>query len=240
MCIFGKLNATSQELPFGVPEIIHGAYAIAASPTEKSQRVDFGRGLVVAFEESRKVDCEIHYRKTCGIPGGELLSEYQRRPKQLQQTRRFQRRIGRVPSRRRPRRFQRRRQRPRFRIPVEIPSSLDSALSHPLLATRASEASYACRKCEAKRSSCALYYIGTYGVCGAAWAVAGSVGSAACNVATLPRTIDCTLNTWQTCYLRDCGMFNIIYWEDLLGFRLKLDRRHRRRRKFAHIKKTSK
>ena len=51
------------------------------------------------------------------------------------------------------------------------------------------QAREACRKCEAKRSSCFKYYLWTYGICGAAWAVGGSVASTGCNIITLPRTV---------------------------------------------------
>ena len=48
---------------------------------------------------------------------------------------------------------------------------------------------HACRKCEAKRSSCFNYYLWTYGICGIAYAVGGSIASTGCNVITLPRTV---------------------------------------------------
>lgn len=62
-----------------------------------------------------------------------------------------------------------------------------------------------CDKCEDKRSDCFYYYMGTYGLCGGAWAVAGAIGTAACNVITVPRTIDCTINAWFNCHQKDCG-----------------------------------
>ena len=51
------------------------------------------------------------------------------------------------------------------------------------------QSSKACRKCEAKRTSCFKYYLWTYGICGAAYALGGSIASTGCNVITLPRTV---------------------------------------------------
>lgn len=62
-----------------------------------------------------------------------------------------------------------------------------------------------CEKCEDKRSDCFYYYMGTYGLCGGAWAVGGAIGTAACNVITVPRTIDCTINAWFNCHQKNCG-----------------------------------
>ena len=93
------------------------------------------------------------------------------------------------------------------------------------------QSSKACRKCEAKRSSCFKYYLWTYGICGAAYALGGSIASTGCNVVTLPRTggkipsridwvnapikkdfhfiSDCTLNTLLNCYMKRCGLVGI-------------------------------
>jgi len=71
------------------------------------------------------------------------------------------------------------------------------------------QSSKACRKCEAKRSSCFKYYLWTYGICGAAYALGGSIASTGCNVVTLPRTVDCTLNTLLNCYMKRCGLVGI-------------------------------
>ncbi|CAB4055263.1 unnamed protein product [Lepeophtheirus salmonis] len=62
--------------------------------------------------------------------------------------------------------------------------------------------------CEAKRSACFLYSIGTYGACFVASKLAGTIGSIACSVITLPRSIDCTLHSYFNCFRRNCG-YNI-------------------------------
>jgi hypothetical protein len=69
-----------------------------------------------------------------------------------------------------------------------------------------SEKRAVCRKCEAKRSSCTSFYIMTYGVCGGAYLAGGNLASTACNVITLPRSVDCFLNTFLNCYMKDCGL----------------------------------
>lgn len=66
-----------------------------------------------------------------------------------------------------------------------------------------------CRKCERKRSKCTTYYIYTYGLCTAAWLISGRIGSWGCNLITLPRTVDCTLNTIFNCYLKNCGLIGL-------------------------------
>lgn len=89
-----------------------------------------------------------------------------------------------------------------------------------------------CQKCESKRSKCFAvswikrwlshlhkklcsifqYYVGTYGLCGGAWLIGGSLGSTLCNLVTIPRTVDCMLNTYSNCYLRHCGLVGIWFW----------------------------
>lgn len=66
-----------------------------------------------------------------------------------------------------------------------------------------------CRKCERKRAGCTRFYLFTYGVCGGAYIAGGSVLSTACNIITLPRTIDCTLNTLLNCFMRNCGLVGL-------------------------------
>lgn len=63
-----------------------------------------------------------------------------------------------------------------------------------------------CQKCERKRSKCTTYYIFTYGICTGAYLISGSFTSYGCNLITLPRTVDCVLNTFLNCYLKDCGL----------------------------------
>ncbi len=50
------------------------------------------------------------------------------------------------------------------------------------------------------------YYILTYGLCGAGAWLGGTLVSVACNVVTLPRTVDCVLNTWFNCFQKNCGL----------------------------------
>jgi hypothetical protein len=50
------------------------------------------------------------------------------------------------------------------------------------------------------------FYIMTYGVCGGAYLAGGNLASTACNVITLPRSVDCFLNTFLNCYMKDCGL----------------------------------
>ncbi len=56
------------------------------------------------------------------------------------------------------------------------------------------------------------FSIGSYAVCGVASFMAGFAGSAVCNVATTPRSIECYLNTYQNCYRQDCGMVNLDFF----------------------------
>jgi hypothetical protein len=53
------------------------------------------------------------------------------------------------------------------------------------------------------------YYIFTYGLCGGAYLLGGSIGSAGCNVLTIPRVVDCAMNTYFNCYLTHCGLVGI-------------------------------
>jgi hypothetical protein len=78
-------------------------------------------------------------------------------------------------------------------------------LGRPFLRPDGAKDRAICQKCEDKRTLCFNYYMGTYGLCGGAWLVAGAIGSATCNVVTIPRTIDCTINVWFNCYKKDCG-----------------------------------
>jgi len=66
-----------------------------------------------------------------------------------------------------------------------------------------------CQKCEKKRSSCTNFYIATYGICGGAYLVGGNTLSTGCNLLTIPRTVDCMLNTYFNCYLKHCGLVGI-------------------------------
>ena len=66
-----------------------------------------------------------------------------------------------------------------------------------------------CQKCEKKRSSCTTYYIVTYGICGGAYLAGGRLLSTGCNLLTIPRTVDCMLNTYYNCYLKHCGLVGI-------------------------------
>lgn len=64
-----------------------------------------------------------------------------------------------------------------------------------------------CHKCERKRSKCFNYYAFTYVLCGGAYLISGrGFTSSACNIITIPRTVDCVLNTLLNCYLKDCGL----------------------------------
>lgn len=66
-----------------------------------------------------------------------------------------------------------------------------------------------CFKCERKRSKCTTYYIYTYGICGGAYLFGGSIPSWGCNIITIPRTVDCMLNTFFNCYLKNCGLIGL-------------------------------
>lgn len=63
-----------------------------------------------------------------------------------------------------------------------------------------------CVKCDNKRSSCFRYRLGTYGLCTGAWLVAGAIGTAACQVVTMTRNLDCTINAWFNCFINNCGL----------------------------------
>ncbi len=52
------------------------------------------------------------------------------------------------------------------------------------------------------------FYVATYGLCGAASYVGGFWGATACNVATVPRTVDCINNALNNCYYKRCGLVN--------------------------------
>ena len=111
-------------------------------------------------------------------------------------------------------------------------STRGNLFGRPLRRPKDYQKRHACRKCEAKRSSCFNYYLWTYGICGIAYAVGGNIASTGCNVITLPRTVgkyycnkfsivfrsvimkilifeDCTLNTLLNCYMRRCGLIGI-------------------------------
>ena len=47
--------------------------------------------------------------------------------------------------------------------------------------------------------------MGTYALCGAASFVAPTVGSIACNAVTMPRTLDCVMNSLH-CHRQGCGL----------------------------------
>eukprot|EP00095_Tigriopus_kingsejongensis_P012022 maker-scaffold1195_size56104-snap-gene-0.14 protein:Tk12022 transcript:maker-scaffold1195_size56104-snap-gene-0.14-mRNA-1 annotation:"hypothetical protein" len=84
--------------------------------------------------------------------------------------------------------------------PRKGPSIFRELFRHPIKTPKDAHLSYECQACELKRSSCTSYTIGTYGICGAAWLVGGSVGRITCNVATAPRSLDCLYNTWENCF----------------------------------------
>lgn len=65
--------------------------------------------------------------------------------------------------------------------------------------------------CEPKRSQCGYYYIGTYAICGFfdyyVDLILSSQYGKVCNLATVPRVLDCFYNQYFNCYMEGCGMF---------------------------------
>ena len=78
-------------------------------------------------------------------------------------------------------------------------------LGRPFLRPENAKERAVCVRCEKKRTDCFNFNMGTYGLCGGAWLVAGIIGTATCNIITMPRTIDCTVNAWFNCHQKDCG-----------------------------------
>jgi len=65
-----------------------------------------------------------------------------------------------------------------------------------------------CRQCDSRSTVCTVYSIGSYAGCTGVWLVAGFPGQIACNVATMPGSIGCGMNTLH-CYMEGCGLIRL-------------------------------
>ncbi|XP_059093072.1 uncharacterized protein LOC131888276 isoform X2 [Tigriopus californicus] len=95
------------------------------------------------------------------------------------------------------------------------PTLIQELFRHPIISPDEAEFQHECEVCRAKQSLCTSFSIGTYGICGAAWLVAGPVGRWTCNIVSAPRGLDCLYNTWENCFLRDCGVVDLDFLEDI-------------------------
>lgn len=110
-----------------------------------------------------------------------------------------------------------RRKRPRPPHRPRRPTLIQELFRHPIRKPDEAEYREVCQICKTKQSLCTSFTIGTYGICGVAWLAAGPVGRWTCNIVSAPRALDCLYNTWENCFLQDCGVIDLDFLEDVLG-----------------------